>query len=145
MEMWIVWILLLLGFLILEGLTNLLVSIWFCVGSVAGLFTSLFVPDNIPLQVLFFGIFSLLTLLGLRPFVRKYLQMRYVPTNSDVNIGKLARVTKKISPEMPGRAELGGKDWSARCDLADLRVGDWGEVIAIEGVTLVLQPAARPI
>ena len=139
----IVWLVLLLAFLVLEAVTVSVVSIWFAAGALAALLVAIFWPGGIAVQVVAFLVVSTLALLALRPLAKKGLIGRRVPTNADANIGKSAQVVTEIPPGRFGRVRLEGLEWTAKSD-AVLPVGAWCRVDAIEGVKLVVSPAASP-
>ena len=68
----IIWLLLLVAFLIIEGITVSMVSTWFAGGALAALVVSLF-PAPAWLQVTVFLVVSIALLCMLRPFVKKQL------------------------------------------------------------------------
>lgn len=139
----IVWLVLLVVFAILEGVTAGLVSIWFCGGAVAALLLSVFWPAAVWAQMLAFLIVSILLLLALRPFARRVMMPRQRPTNADANIGKVCQVVTEIQPARIGRVKLEGLEWAARSDFV-LPVGSWCRVDGIEGVKLVVTPVPPP-
>ena len=89
--MYIIWAAAIIGFGVLEAITVQLVSIWFVIGSVAGLVSALF-GAPIYLQVIICIAVSVLALLVTRPLVRKKLQTKVQPTNADRVIGQTALV-----------------------------------------------------
>jgi len=56
---------------IIEGVTYQLVSIWFVLGAVVSAIVSIFVPDNIWLQIILFIVISVATLIATKPIVKK--------------------------------------------------------------------------
>ena len=141
--MQIIWTALLVGFVILEGVTVTLVSIWFCAGAVVALVVSLIWPNAIVPQVLVFLMVSIATLLALRPLTKKLVGDKKVATNADANVGKIGQVIAEIQPARFGRVKLEGLDWTAKSDEV-LPVGTWCRVEAIEGVKLVVTPVSDP-
>ena len=136
----LVWIALIVLFVIIEGLSSVLISIWFCAGSLAALVVSLFLPEAYLIQVLVFAVVSVVCILALRPFAKRWVDTRRVPTNADANIGKIGQVITEIQPGRFGRVRLEGLDWTAKADVV-LPVGSWCEVIALDGVKLIVVPA----
>ena len=137
--MQIVWLTVLIGFIILEAVTMTLVSLWFCAGSLASLAVSLFSPAAVEAQVFVFIAVSIVTLLLLRPMVRKMIIAHKVPTNADANIGKVCQVLADIHPAQFGRVKLEGLEWTAKSDMV-LPAGSWCQVLSIEGAKLVVAP-----
>lgn len=135
----IIWLVLIAVFIVLEATTVTLVSIWFCAGALAAFLVSLFAPGAVWVQIAVFVAASALSLLGLRPLLKKLLAGKAVPTNADANIGKTCQVVEEIQPGRFGRVRLEGLEWTAKAD-AVLPVGAWCRVDAIEGVKLVVSP-----
>lgn len=104
------WILAIIIFLILEVATVNLVTIFFAVGAVFGLLTSIF-TDSITIQFLVFFLVSILALIATRPLVKKYLQPKFVKTNYDQVLGKVGVVTSIITPLELGEVKVDGKKW----------------------------------
>jgi membrane-bound serine protease (ClpP class) len=67
-------------------------------------------------------------------FLRRY----RVTTGAEGLIGERAEVIEPCEPQ--GRVKLRGEIWSARCE-AGARPGDRVLVAAVEGLTLVVEPA----
>lgn len=139
----IVWLALLVVFIIAEASTASLVSIWFCAGAIVALLISLFAPGALAVQIAAFILVSALTLLLLRPMVKKLAGNRRVATNADAGIGKTAQVTEAIRPGQFGRVKLEGQVWTAVSDV-ELPAGAWCRVEAIDGVKLVVVPVSQP-
>ncbi|MEG1407905.1 MAG: NfeD family protein, partial [Ruthenibacterium sp.] len=94
----LVWILLVIGFIVLEAATVALVSIWFVIGAAAALIATIF-TDSIAIQISVFVLVSALALLLTRPFLKKKLDVKATPTNTERNIGRTATVIIAVSPE----------------------------------------------
>lgn len=139
--MYILWIILAVAFLAVEFGTVTLVSLWFVVGSLAAL-GAFFLGAALWLQVLVFALVSLLMLLLLRPFLRKYVDPLKVPTNVDAMVGKEALVTEAINNlEGVGTVKLNGLTWSARSeDGSEIPVDTVVSVRTVEGVKLIVKP-----
>lgn len=126
----IVWSLVIGAALLAEFMVYNLVSAWFAVGGMAALITT---PFGLywPWQVLIFVVVSFAFLLGLRPFIRKFIHTKTVPTNLDVNIGRHFALLKDVDG---GRSEIKINDifWTVACD-DSLRKGDKVEITGMEG------------
>lgn len=142
--MQLVWLVLLVLFLVLEGVTSALVSLWFCVGAVVAMVVSFVAPEAVVVQFLVFAAVSLITLLVLRPALRKAFGAKNMPTNADASIGKQAEVIVAVSPGHFGRVNLEGQEWTAKSDYI-LPIGTWCRVEKIEGVKLVVVPLSPPL
>lgn len=138
-KMQIIWLALVVFFLVLEAVTVSIVSIWFCAGALAALLVALFFPQAVVLQILLFVIVSFIALMAIRPFAKKLIGDKRVATNADANIGKNCQVVSEVQPGRFGRVKLEGLEWTAKSDYV-LPVGVWCQVIAIDGVKLVVIP-----
>ena len=135
-----VWIAALVIFIILEAVTVSLVSIWFAIGSLAALIAA-FAGGQVWLQIVLFTVVSGLILVFLRPIAKRYLNVKWRPTNADRVIGQMCTVTERID-NIAGTGEVfvDGKAWSARS--ADGEPVDEGVKVipvSIEGVKLIVE------
>lgn len=133
----IVWIAAIIIFGVAEAATVGLVSIWFVIGSVAGLIAAV-LGAPIWVQVLAFFIVSIAALVATRPLARKLKGKGAVATNADRVLGGTARVTKTIDNTIPtGEVYIDGKTWSARSQSgAVIAPETLVKVIRLEGVKL---------
>ena len=140
-EMIYTWAALIVVFLIVEGLTAGLASIWFALGSVAAL-VSAFLGAPIWLQITLFVIVSALTLIFTRPLARKYVNKRIEPTNADRLIGASATVTERIDNiAAKGYVTAGGRLWPARSKSGEPIEKDTITVVrSIDGIKLIVEP-----
>ena len=135
------WAALIVVFLIVEGLTAGLASIWFALGSVAAL-VSAFLGAPVWLQITLFVIVSALTLIFTRPLARKYVNKRIEPTNADRLIGASATVTERIDNiAAKGYVKAGGRLWPARSKSEEPIEKDTVTVVrSIDGIKLIVEP-----
>lgn len=140
----ILWILLTVGFLILEFATVALISIWFVVGSLVALIAGV-LGAAFWLQLLLFALVALALLLLLRPFLQRFVTPHKVPTNIDAMVGQEAVVTEAISKlDGTGSVKINGLVWSARSESGEpIPAGAIVTVQAVEGVKLIVLPVAR--
>lgn len=89
------WVVALVVFLIVEAVTAGLVSIWFVFGSLVALICAA-LGAAVWLQIFWFVIVSVATLVLTRPLVKRYVDSRSVATNADRSIGRAAVVTERI-------------------------------------------------
>lgn len=138
------WVVLMVGFLIVEGVAPGLVSIWFALGALAALISAL-LGAQVWLQAVWFVVVSVLALIATRPLAKKYVNSRIQATNADMLIGQECIVTETIDQlHGTGAVSVAGKVWTARCAEAD-RVLDKGSVAVverIEGVKLIVKTKA---
>ena len=135
------WVVALVVFLIVEAVTAGLVSIWFVFGSLVALICAA-LGAAIWLQIVWFVVVSVATLVLTRPLVKRYVDSRSVATNADRNIGRTAVVTERIDNlAATGAVQLAGVIWTARStdDAVALEPGTHVTVRAIEGVKLIVE------
>ena len=130
-----IWLILTIIFLILEGYTTALISIWFALA--AGILTlvSGYIPD-IMKQFYLFVTLSFVFIIVTRTLSKKLLSKRKEKIESRI-IGQVVEVKSVISP---GDYEiyLDGKHWKAKCD-KELHAGDKAKVLKIQGIKLILE------
>ncbi len=138
----ILWLILLVAFAIVEGVTVSLVSVWFIGGAAAALIAALCGAEVWLQVVLFFGV-SIVLLLCLRPLSKRLLKQKKVATNADSNIGKEAIVTEEIDNlQGKGAVKIAGVEWSARSEDGSVIEKDAVvRILRIEGVKVCVQRA----
>ena len=125
----IVWTVVLIAALIVEGATFALVAIWFAAGAlgalvVAGLGAPLFV------QLIVFAVLAAIMLIFTRPLLKKLFPNKFIPTNSELEIGKTAVVIEPIDNATgKGRVKLSGVNWAA--------ISENGEDIPMDEIVVV--------
>jgi len=139
------WVVALVVFLIVEAVTAGLVSIWFVFGSLVALICAA-LGAAVWLQIFWFVIVSVATLVLTRPLVKRYVDSRSVATNADRSIGRAAVVTERIDNlAATGAVKLDGVVWTARStdDAVAIEAGERVTVRAIEGVKLIVERTMR--
>lgn len=139
------WVAALVVFLIVEAVTAGLVSIWFVFGSLVALICAV-LGAAVWLQIFWFVIVSVATLVLTRPLVKRYVDSRSVATNADRSIGRAAVVTERIDNlAATGAVKLDGVVWTARStdDAVAIETGERVTVRAIEGVKLIVERTVR--
>lgn len=132
-----IWAIAFVLFLLLELSTSMaLISIWFSASALITLIVSLFV-DSPLIQCIIFVVVSAVLLVLTRPLVNK-LRKKHVETNANLNVGKIASVTKEIKdPASPGRVRLEGVDWMAISTHGEeFSVGESVKVDKVDGAKL---------
>ena len=137
-----VWLAALVFFLVIEGATAQLVSIWFVLGALAALIVNL-LHGSMWLQIAAFVIVSVLALIFSRPIIRKLTKGRVSATNADRIIGTTCMVTEAIDNIAgTGAVSAAGKIWTARSrDGEPIPEGTLVTVSAIEGVKAIVETA----
>ena len=128
-------------FIVIELATVGLASIWFALGALCALISAL-LGAKLWLQIVWFVIISVATLLLTRPLVRKYINSKTTATNADRVLGTTAIVKERIDNLSETDAVLAdGKMWSARsADSSEIELGQRVRIKEIQGVKLVVEP-----
>ena len=136
----IFWLIAAVGFLVLEGMTFSMVSVWFAAGSAAALLSCLFHPP-FKVQAVVFIVVSVLCLAAFKPLTQR-LRQKPTPTNGDRSLGREAKVLTPVSAEETGRVRLDGVDWNARCATPGdtLTPGQSCRVAEIHSTLLFVEP-----
>lgn len=139
MSITLIWTLVLVIAVIVEALTIDLVSIWFGIGAIAALICEAFGLSDV-MQVIVFTLVSVICIFACRPLAKKYLRGNITKTNLDRIIGKHCLVTETITADTRGEVKVMGNLWSATSlDNEIIRIGEYAEVMAIEGAHLVVK------
>ena len=136
----IFWLIAAVGFLVLEGMTFSMVSVWFAAGSAAALLSCLFHPP-FKVQAVVFIVVSVLCLAAFKPLTQR-LRQKPTPTNGDRSLGREAKVLTPVSAEETGRVRLDGVDWNARWATPGdtLAPGQSCRVTEIHSTLLIVEP-----
>lgn len=139
-----IWTAAIIVFLIVEGLTVGLTSVWFACGSLAALIAALF---HLPLwvQLVLFFVVSGLALWLTRPLAKKYVNAKRQATNADRVFETVGRVTERIDNIAgTGLVHIDGKSWTARsASEAPIESGTLVRPVRIEGVKLIVEKAEQ--
>lgn len=143
----VIWGIAIVVFLVIEGLTVGLASIWFALGSLAALIAA-FCGGPVWLQILLFLLVSIAALWVTRPLALKYINGKKMATNADRVVGTTCLVTETIDNlAAKGAVRVNGKTWTARSQTgAVIQPGTLVQILAIEGVKLIVceVPAPQP-
>lgn len=135
------WLAAMVVLLIIEGAVPGLVSIWFALGALAALLAAI-LHAPVWLQVTWFVVVSVVSLILTRPLARKYVNSKTQPTNADMLIGSDCVVREKIDNLRGTGAVLAqGKEWTARMENgeASAEAGEIVRIVRIEGVKLIVK------
>ena len=138
MELGWIWIGILVASVVIELITDDLVSIWFAPAVVATLLD--FLKVDAVWQIIVFLAIALLGIFLIRRFVAKKLRVGEEKTNIEAIIGQKCVVTERIDNYAGcGQAKVNGQVWSARgCNDEDVfEVGEILRIVAIEGVKII--------
>ena len=144
MEMYMVciWLFIFLLGIVVEAVTQDLVSIWFSIGGLVSMILSGF--DFIPwfVEVIVFIVVSLTAVICTRPFAKKLLNNALRSTNIDESIGKQVLVRKEISKFVDGEIKLHDVIYTA-CLMEEeketIAEGEIVEVVTFRGNKVVVK------
>lgn len=138
---WVVWLILMVVFLVVEACSVSLVSIWFAAGSLGALIAAMCNAELWVQITVFLGLSATL-LACMRPFVKRFIKPKITATNADSIIGSEGFVTEDIDNlSARGQVKLGGMFWSARSTSGDPISKDTKiKVDRIEGVKVFVSP-----
>ena len=129
-----VWAAVIVGALLLEGVTLALVAIWLLPGALCALVMSLL---SVPMQwqiLAFAGLTVVTMIVGLS------IRRPKPKTNVDSVIGQTVLITEEVNNiEGRGAGKVGGLMWTVRAKDATqaLQPGDLATVVAVDGVKLI--------
>lgn len=141
MSPWLIWLLIACTFAILEMFTAGFMVIWFSVAALVALIVSLIFPEAFAVQVVIWGILSVILILFTKKFADK-INANAVPTNVYSVIGKKANVVVEINGEKStGQVKVDGDVWSAKTEEfnAIIPVGSVVEILKVDGVKVVVK------
>ena len=135
-----IWIAAIIIFGVAEAATAGFTSIWFVLGSVAGLIAAV-CGGPVWLQVGLFFAVSIAALAFTRPLVAKLMKKDIKPTNADRVLNSVGRVTERIDNALPsGAVYIDGKTWTARSADGEVIEPDAAvRILRMEGVKLIVQ------
>jgi membrane protein implicated in regulation of membrane protease activity len=118
MEMWILWLILMVVFIVIEGITLGLTTVWCAVGSLAAAVCAYF-GANVGIQIAVMVIVSIVCFFICLKWIKPQLDARHAQkenaTNADRLFGEEAVVIKEINTlESKGQVKVRGDVWSAR-------------------------------
>ena len=133
------WIAVIAAAIIVEVVTDQLVSIWFVPGAIIATILDYF-EVGIVWQVLVVLILAAAGIVFAKTFLAKKLDSKIIKTNVEAIIGERCVVTEKIDNYVGcGQVKIKGQIWSAR-GVEDDSVFEEGEslrVVAVEGVKVI--------
>ena len=139
MEYGWIWIAVIVLAVIVEAVTDQLVSIWFVPAAIISTILD-FCNVDIVWQIIVFLVVSIVGIILSKTVLSKYIPSKDCKTNFQAIIGERCIVTEKIDNFAGcGQAKVKGQIWSARSvsDDETFEVGEILNVVAIEGVKLI--------
>lgn len=135
----LMWIAIAIIAVIVEMMTTDLSSIWAALGGLIAMVVAIFV-DKWWIQVVVFIIITLLGLVLVKPYIKRYVGRNEIRTNSEALVGKTGVVTEAILDGNVGAVRVDGKEWSAIArNEEDINKDIKVEILAIEGVKLIVK------
>ena len=143
MEIWLIWILAGVGFLIWEVFTPGFVVANIGLGCLAAGLVS-YLEGSLSLQVGAFAVMNLIGFMFVRPFFLKTVYRRGDRTKlgAQALLGRSGEVVEEIAPgRAGGRVKLGGEEWKALSGTGEaIAKGRTVEVVRIESTVLTVTP-----
>jgi len=131
------WLAVVIITLVIEFMTAEIVSIWFFFGSIVSLILAICKVDP-AIQIIVFVAVSLLFMICVRPFIKKYTKRNEIKTNVDSFVGRIALVTEDIVDGNRGVVKLDGQEWSA-ISHDNIVKGTKVVILSIEGNKLIVK------
>ena len=136
------WVATLVLFTVAEGVTSAMVALWFMGGSLAAFLLAVF-GAPVWLQITCFVVVSLVLLLLLRPWMRKFVDDKKTPTNAESLVGKVVLVTEEIDNlQGKGVVRVSGVEWTAFSKSGkDIKKDTPVKIVSVHGAKLCVEPA----
>ena len=142
MEMFVVWLIIVIVLAAIEISTVNLVTIWFVASGILALIASFFI-SSVLIQFAIFVIIGVILLATTRKLAVDVLKKKgSVATNTDRVIGMEGLVTEEITKLTLGEVKVDGKRWTAVAD-SKIAVDKKIKVLSIEGVKLRVKEEER--
>lgn len=139
LELWVIWIIIGLLFMIIEIFTP---GFYFMSVGVAAIFTGLigfFIPNPI-VQLGLFAILCFILFVYLRKLALKFFITNNIETNAMALVGKRAKVTQTILRDEKGYVKVSGEEWVAISEEErDFEIGEKVKIVKIDGTKLIIQ------
>jgi membrane protein implicated in regulation of membrane protease activity len=138
-NMWQIWAVIAVVCLILELSSGDFFIICFSIGAVFAIISAV-LGLSIYWQILIFAIFSLLSVVFVRPVALRWLHKNEPnkPTNADALIGRTGRVTEAITKGGNGYVQIDGDLWKA-VSQTDIHVGTTVRVVGRESTIITVE------
>ena len=138
-ELWHIWVIAGILLLVIEIFTPSFVAGSFGIG---GILTAIVaaITDNVNIQIVAFCVFSVLSFVLIRPFLKKF-EKKETPTNMDSLKGQTYIVAEEIGPDQKtGYLKADGDMWRAIAEKGEnIKEGEKARVIRIDGNTLYVE------
>ena len=113
-HLWQMWAVIAVVCLILELMAGDFFIICFAIGALGAVLSAL-LSESFYLQLFAFAVFSMVALVYVRPFARRYLHKGEDPrvSNADALMGRQGRVVETVKADGFGRVQIDGDIWKA--------------------------------
>lgn len=141
-NMWLAWVLLAILCLILELASGDFFIMCFAIGALCSMLVSLGI-DSIVAQIIAFAVFSIISILFVRPVVLRYLHRKEDArlSNADALIGRQGKIVEAVEQGGYGRVQIDGDYWKAKTlDGSALETGMDVEIIGRESIIVTVKP-----
>lgn len=142
MEAWIIWLIIAIGLVIIEVLTQMIWTLCLAIGCATALLFSIFGGDVV-WQIVSLGATSVVAFIWLVPVFRRWhdetnkRQNRDDRTGMEALLGRKAIVTEDIRPGRLGRARIDGDNWQV-CAPANETIMRGSEVVVTSYDSIIL-------
>ncbi|AWK12121.1 hypothetical protein SSP531S_41750 [Streptomyces spongiicola] len=140
MDLWAIW-LIIAAVLVAAEIATLTAALGMLGG--AALVTAAFAAAGVPLpfQLLVFTVVAVVSVVFVRPRVRRALKPRRERFGVDALVGRTAQVVSEVTGS-GGRVRIGGEEWTARAydETLVIPAGTEVDVMEISGATAVVYP-----
>ena len=139
-NMWQIWAVLAVICLILELSSGDFFIICFSIGAVFAIISAV-LGLSIYWQIFIFAIFSLLSVLFVRPVALRWLHKNDPnrASNADALLGRTGKVTESIPADVNGYVQIDGDLWKAVTKGADIAAGTTVRVIGRESTIITVE------
>lgn len=137
-HMWQVWAVVAVICLILELTAGDFFIICFSIGALGALASAL-VSDSLYLQFFAFAVFTIIALLYVRPFAKRYLHKGEDPrvSNADALMGRQGRVVETVKAGGYGRVQIDGDIWKA-VTTGEADIPEGSNVVVIDRASTII-------
>jgi len=141
LEPWHIWLIIGIALFIIEIFTPAFVAGSLGVGAILSAIGAVAFNLSFNMQLVVFGVFSLLSFFAIRPIFLKYLDKSEIETNVDAMIGRQGVVIKPIEKGQYGYVKIDGDQWRAVAEDNALVIEKDAivKVVKIEGNTIFVE------
>jgi membrane protein implicated in regulation of membrane protease activity len=98
------------------------------------------ISSFIVLQIIIFGVISILTFLSMKKLGKKVISEPTKPTNVYALIGQIGIVTTNIPASGRGHVKIGGEEWSATSQTGEpIATGSQVVIVALDGNKVIVE------